>query len=130
MTGLLVLLVALTAAVDLRRLQTPRGAALAWTESAVFGGCRPYLSLSTAQGETRSDDEVCAALTARTAPARKHTEGYDLHAVSVAQTGAHATVVIEVRTPQSTSRVTEELVRQDHTWRVVRPPSACAPSCY
>ena len=61
--GLLVLAVGVTAAVDLSRLQTPHGAASAWTEAAVFGNCRAYLALSLPlEDETRSDDQVCAAL--------------------------------------------------------------------
>jgi hypothetical protein len=129
-TGLLVLLVAVTAVVDLRRLQTPRGAALAWTEAAVFGNCRAYLSLSTARGDDRSDDQICAALAQRTAPARRESNRYDLRAVAVDAAGAHATVTVEVRTPDGPHRLTEELVRDRHTWRVVRPSRACEPDCY
>src|SRR5206468_1137780 len=67
-TGVLVLLVAITAVIDLRRLHTPRGAALAWVEAATFGDCRAYLSLSRSVDGAdtgRTDDEICVALRGR-----------------------------------------------------------------
>jgi len=55
----LTLAVGTIAAIDLRRLQTPRGTALAWTGAAVFGDCTAYLALSVpdpaAPQEVRSD---------------------------------------------------------------------------
>ncbi|MFN2518256.1 MAG: hypothetical protein ABR604_04305 [Jatrophihabitantaceae bacterium] len=129
-TGLLVIAVASTAVVDLRRLHTPRGAALAWVVAATFGDCRAYLALSTPPRDARGDDDICAALRARTAPARRAIDSYQVRAVSVQQDGDHALVQLDVRTPSGTSRVTEELVRHDDGWRVVRPPTACTPDCY
>ena len=64
-TALLILAVGVTAAVDLRRLHTPRGAALAWTEAATFGDCRAFLALSDPDdptAERRTDDEICRSL--------------------------------------------------------------------
>jgi hypothetical protein len=61
--ALLVLAVGLTAAVDLRRLQTPRGASLAWTEAAVFGDCRTYFALSRpVDVDARSERDQCRQL--------------------------------------------------------------------
>ena len=42
----LTLAVGVTTAIDLRRLQTPGGAALAWTGATLFGDCTRYLNLS------------------------------------------------------------------------------------
>ncbi len=68
----LTLAVGTIAAIDLRRLQTPRGTALAWTGAAVFGDCMRYRELSVPepdepQPDQRSDDELCRDLTRQTA---------------------------------------------------------------
>ena len=98
--GLLVLAVALTAAVDLRRLRTPRGAALAWTAAATVGDCRAFLRLSRPTGpDRRSDAQVCHDLRAATAPARKEASRIDLRGGAVTRRGTAAEVVVEVRRP-------------------------------
>ena len=125
--GLLVLAVALTAAVDLRRLQTPRGAALAWTEAAVFGNCHAYLSLSRAGTDQRPDNEVCAELRRVTAQARSHTEQYSFRVLSVHRRGRTATVRIELRQPQGVTSVDLQLVRQGHRWVAPRESEPVLP---
>ena len=127
-TALLILAVGLTAAVDLRRLHTPRGAALAWTEAAVFGDCRAFLSLSrltVAADETRTDDEICRALRKATAQARTDASRISIRAVSVDRQGDRATVVVDVRRPEGTRRPVLKLVRRGEKWLVLREPGAC-----
>ena len=125
-TGLLVLAVGVTAAVDLHRLQTPRGASLAWTEAAVFGNCRAYLALSQPVGaESRSDDEVCRALHARTKAARDDPQKFDVEAGSVEQHGRTAKVLVRVTRPDATTQVALDLVRRGDDWRVLLDATAC-----
>ena len=125
-TGLLVLAVGVTAAVDLHRLQTPRGASLAWTEAAVFGNCRAYLALSQPVGrEARSDDTVCRALHARTADARDNPDRFDVEAGAVEQSGRTAKVLVRVRRPDATTQVALHLVRRGNDWLVLLDKAAC-----
>jgi len=132
--ALLVLAVGVTAAVDLRRLQTPRGAALAWTEAATFGDCGGFLALSVpsdATSERRNDDEICRALRSSTAEARTNATRIALQARSVQQRGRRASVSIDVRGPGGVRLVTLQLVRRGSHWLVLREPGACgAVSCY
>ncbi|MCU1589148.1 MAG: hypothetical protein JWP11_404 [Frankiales bacterium] len=132
--GLLIIAVGFTAAVDLRRLHTPRGAALAWTEAATFGECRPFLRLSRPDdptAERRTDDEICRSLRAATARARTDASRIALQARSVRQDGASALVDVEVRRPEGAQIVTLHLVRRGADWLVVRSAGACGDvSCY
>ena len=125
-TGLLVLAVGVTAAVDLHRLQTPRGASLAWTEAAVFGNCRAYQALSQPVGrEVRPDDAVCRALHARTAAARDNPDRFDVQAGAVDRTGPRATVLVRVRRPDGTTQVGLHLVQRGDDWLVLLDSAAC-----
>ena len=124
--GLLVLAVGVTAAVDLRRLQTPRGASLAWTEAAVFGNCRAYLALSEpVVAEKRSEDAVCDALADRTEEARDDPEQFDVEAGAVEQRGRRATVRVTVRRPDGTTETALHLVRRSDDWLVLLDDTAC-----
>lgn len=126
--ALLVLAVGLTAAVDLRRLQTPRGTALAWTEAAVFGDCHAFLSLSRADDpatDRRTDDDICRALRKATAAARNDASRISLHATDVTRTGRSATAAVEVRGPEGTRTATLHLVRSGRGWVVLRSAAAC-----
>jgi hypothetical protein len=131
---LLTLAVGVTAAVDLRRLHTPRGAALAWTEAATFGNCHAFLALSRPDhptAERRPDDEICRSLRASTAKARSDVSQIALTPKSVEQHGATAVVVIELRDPQGTRDVRLDLVRDGDRWLVVRRSASCDDvSCY
>jgi hypothetical protein len=134
LTGLLVVAVAITAAVDLRRLQTPRGAALAWTEAATFGDCRGFLALSVVADPTqerRTDDEICRSLRRTTESARANATRITLTARSVARQGGSAVARIEVRTPEGIRTVTLTLTRRDSDWLVLRSAGACGElACY
>lgn len=131
---LLTLAVGVTAAVDLRRLQTPRGAALAWTEAATFGNCRAFLALSRAEdptAERRTDDEICQSLRAATAEARGDVTRIAITPKSVEQHGGTAVVVVRVRGPRGTRDVPLDLVHRGDDWLVVRGAGACGDvTCY
>ena len=132
--ALLALAVGVTAAVDLRRLQTPRGAALAWTEAATFGNCHAFLALSRPDdptAERRTEDEICRELRRSTAAARNDVTRISLKPTSVVRHGASAEVVIEVRGPDGTRTVQLGLVRRGDDWLVVRQAGACGDvPCY
>jgi len=131
---LLTLAVGVTAAVDLRRLQTPRGAALAWTEAATFGNCRAFLALSRPDdptAERRTDDEICRALRASTAEARRDVTRIAITSRSVEQRGRTAIAVIAVRGPDGTRELRLDLVHRGDDWLVVRRAGACGDvACY
>lgn len=132
--ALLVLAVGVTAAVDLRRLQTPGGAALAWTEAATFGNCRTYLALSRSNdptAERRTEDETCQALRAATATARADVTRISLTPRSVERHGRDAVVVIDVRGPDGVRQVRLDLVQRGDDWLVLRSSGACSDvTCY
>jgi hypothetical protein len=125
----LVLAVGVTAAVDLRRLQTPRGAALAWTEAATFGDCRTFLSLSRPAdplAERRTDDQICRALRAATQAARGDASRIAVTARSVQQRGRSAVVAVEVRGPDGVRTADLRLEHRGADWLVLREAGACA----
>jgi xanthosine utilization system XapX-like protein len=133
-TGVLVVLVGITAVIDLRRLHTPRGAAIAWVEAATFGDCPAYLSLSrpAANGDAqRTDDEVCVALRSATAGARTNATRISLRPRSVEQHGRAADVIVEVRRPSGSTLVHAHLVADGDRWLVVLDQTVCAEAgCY
>lgn len=121
----LVLAMGVTAAVDLRRLDTVGGAATSWTEAVTFGDCERYRLLSSPLPEVddrRSDAEVCEVLRAATADNRLDTTRVDVRLVSAAE----STAVVEVETPAGATQATLSLVRTDR-WRVVLDAAACDP---
>lgn len=119
--------VALTAVADLRRLGTPAGTALAWTQAAVFGDCTDYLKLSVAgdQPDPRSRDQLCADLRSATAHARSEVQQTGLRLGAVTQSGATAQVALTISRKGSLAAVTVQLVRRDGQWRVLRDSRTC-----
>ncbi len=125
---LLSLGVGIVAAVDLRRLQTPRGAALAWTTAVVFGDCTAYERQSVPPeglGEVRSDEEVCSDLLRETAAARDAPQEYGVELLDVQQNGEAASAVVEVRRPEETVELDLQIVRRGEGWAVVRTFELC-----
>ena len=123
--------VGLVAAVDLRRLASPRGAALAWTGAAVFGDCTAYLDLSVPDPEAvvvdrRSDVDLCRDLRARTEEARGDAPRIDIVAgdATVADDGT-AAVLVEVTRPAGTRSVVLALEQRGDRWVVVRTAPTC-----
>ncbi|MDT7544558.1 MAG: hypothetical protein QOE99_668 [Actinomycetota bacterium] len=124
--ALLVLAVGVTAAVDLRRLQTPRGASQAWTEAATFGDCRAYFALSrAAEADARSESDQCRQLRRSTADARAQSAAYSFTPVAVERHGRTATVVMRLRRPGGTVTAELHLVRRNSDWLVLREPPTC-----
>ena len=128
--GVLVLAVAVVVAVDLRRLQTPRGTALNWTGAAVFGDCTGYARLSIAdprarRPERRTASAVCRDLREQTADARTNAARTGFDVVRVRETGAEAVVRIVLRRPDGDEQVDLPLVRRGDGWAVVRTPAVC-----
>lgn len=118
----LVLLVAITIAVDLRRLDTPGGAALSWAEAVTIGECHRYFLLSVPpQGvaDPRDEDATCRALQAQ-ARARAGVGGTQVRLVRAAPGSA----VVSVESGGTTREVPLRLVDRGR-WRVVRDPSVC-----
>jgi hypothetical protein len=84
------LAVGVVAAVDLRRLQTPTGAALGWTGAAVFGDCTAYRELSVPDpdeaGPERDPDATCRALREAPREPRRARGEVDIDVVAVRRT--------------------------------------------
>jgi len=128
-TGLLILAVGATAATDLRRLQSPRGASLAWTEAAVFGDCRAFVALSRPVDPTtekRTDAELCQALRRLTADARANSTRIVLVPGAVQSDGRRATSTVQVRRPGTTVDARLALVKRGDDWLVLRDSVVCA----
>ena len=116
----LVLGVGVTAAVDLRRLDTPAGAALSWAEAAVFGDCTRFVLLSSPDptgGDDARRERLCADLEARAAALAPQTRVRLL----AARPGS-AEVVVE--RPDGAVPFRVALV-DDGRWKVVLGEQAC-----
>lgn len=130
---LLVLAVGTVVAVDLTRLRTPRGTALAWTGATVFGDCRAYERLSVPGPGSDDEDgaraQRCARLQEQTEPAREESGRYSIEVVAVEQDGDEATVRIELGRREDARVVTRTvdlpLRRGGDAWVVVRTAEVC-----
>ena len=128
--------VGLVASADLRRLQTPRGTALAWTEAAVFGDCRGYAKLSVrdpgeapdtdARTDARTDEQRCRDLRKGSEDARLHSGTIGLDAIRVVQRGSGAVVQIRLTRDRTARTALLSLVRKGSGWAVVRDTVACS----
>ena len=129
--ALLVLGVGLVSSADLRRLQTPRGTALAWTEAAVFGDCRGYDRLSVrppgepVAPDLRTGDQRCNDLRERSQDARLHSGSIRLDAGPVALADGTATVEVRLSRAGSVRTASLALVRRGGGWAVLRDGAAC-----
>lgn len=125
------LAVGLVAAVDLRRLQTPRGTALAWTGAAVFGDCTAYGKLSAdlpgATADPRPERERCLALRRATEQSRADASaiGIDLVRVEPAP-GDAATAQVRVSRRDGETTVPLQMRREGAGWVVLRTAETCA----
>ena len=127
--GGLVLATGLTATVDLRRLRTPGGTALKWTQAAVFGECDDYLRYSVEDaglGDERTDDQLCRDLRAATEQARADSVSIALELGPVRERGGTADVEITLTRSKEPVVVEMRLVRRDGRWVVVRDAGTCA----
>jgi hypothetical protein len=122
------LAVGVVAAIDLRRLNTPTGTALAWTSAAVFGECTRYLDLSR-PADTAEDnpDEQCRALQQRTEPARESAGEVEIEVTAVEQDGDEAVATLRLARPERrTVTVPLPLRRSGDGWVVLRDEQVCA----
>jgi hypothetical protein len=123
------LLVGITAAVDLRRLQTPGGTAMAWTAAAVFGDCTAYGQLSVRpDGDERDADERCQSLRAASQQARDRPDDVELELLSTAEDGDRASAVVRVRRPglDGEAEVPLSMRARRGGWQVELTDAACA----
>lgn len=124
LVNVLLLAVAATAVVDLRRLQTPQGTALRWVEAAVFGDCGDYLSFSVvdpSRPELRSRDKLCQDLRAATAASRADPLTVGLRLKSV----RGSVVDITLTRKGVPTDVVVHLVRAGGHWRVLLDATTC-----
>ena len=126
---LLSLGVGAVAAVDLRRLMTPRGTALAWTGAAVFGDCTAYDRLSVPAprptADRRSQAQRCLALRRATQDARDESGRVGIDLLRVQEVGREASALVRLSRPQGVALVQLELVREGAGWAVVRTDATC-----
>ncbi len=124
----LLVAVASTAVVDLRRLATPQGTALAWTQAAVFGDCGDYLRLSIPDptvADRRTPEQLCTDLRAATRTARTNSARIALRPVGSTVRSSTATVRIELDQAAQPRVVVLELRRSGGGWRVLRDAQTC-----
>jgi hypothetical protein len=126
--NVLVIGIALTAMVDLRRLQTPGGTALRWVQAAVFGNCSDYLDFSVADRsptDTRSKEALCRDLRASTATARGESLKIGIARGRLLRGPGGARVEIVLTRKGIKTPVTLRMVRRDGHWRVLRDALTC-----
>ncbi len=125
----LVLGTGVTASIDLRRLQTPGGTALRWTQAAVFGDCDDYLAYSVPDSTTadeRSPSELCRDLRASTEQARADSVRIGLQLGRVLPQPYGVEVEIVLSRSGTPVPLAMRLVQVDGHWRVVRNELTCA----
>lgn len=128
LVNVLTLAVALTAVADLRRLRTPEGTALTWTQAALFGDCNDYVKFSVADAsghDRRSRAELCQDLRSATAPARNEVQQTGLTLGGVRKDGATAEVSLTIHRKNVPTAVTVHLVKGKDGWRVLRDQLTC-----
>lgn len=116
------LAVGTVAAIDIRRLQTPRGAALGWTSAAVFGDCESYRRLSSVED---FDERTCRELRESTQEAREQAATIGIDVLAVEQRGREATVRVEVRRGEDAEQVDLPLRRKGDGWAVELTDEVC-----
>jgi hypothetical protein len=114
------LVVGVTAAIDLRRLRTPEGTAVAWTGAAVFGDCTGYRELGP-----ELDQQACRDLREATREARERPD-VEISARSARVRGDRAEVALEVVRRGVPQRLAVPLVRVDGRWRAAPDDALCA----
>ncbi|MFN2540307.1 MAG: hypothetical protein ABR549_19435 [Mycobacteriales bacterium] len=123
--GALVLGIGLVSSIDLRRLRTPQGVALRWTQAATFGDCDDYLRFSTGP-EDRARVDLCRDLRAMTQDARQHNIEIGLTVRQVTTRGSTAVVAVDVSRQDEVQHAQIDLRRTDGRWLVLRDATTCA----
>jgi hypothetical protein len=122
--NLLIVGVAATAVVDLRRLQTPSGTGLRWLQAALYGDCKDYLpsALPAPQRPARrTHDQFCQDLrsASRTAQQESVRVGVDLRVLDKDR------VEVKLTRKGVTRTVQMHVVKRDGHWRVLRDELTC-----
>lgn len=128
LVNVLVLGVAATAVIDLRRLHTPGGTALVWTQAAVFGDCGDYLSYSVPDpsiSDGRTSKKLCQELRSSTAQARQESGKIGLRLEQVDARGDRATARLRLIRDGKGTSVSMQLEKRGGRWRVVRDALTC-----
>ena len=125
LVGLLVLGTGIVSSIDLRRLRTPQGVALRWTQAVTFGDCDDYFHFSTGP-TTGPRAERCRRLRAATEDAREHNIEIGLTVRHVRRLGATAVVLLDVSRKGDVRHAQVDLVRRDGRWVVLRDATSCA----
>ena len=128
LTCVLTLAVGVTAVIDLRRLDSPEGAAQAWVQSVIVGDCKRYALLSQQPAdETRDEDALCAAV--RDGAEQRIADGEARVRVRVPdraeREGPIARVVVELQVDGEAVESERLLLRDTDRWRVVVDDAAC-----
>lgn len=124
----LALSVGVVAVIDLRRLQTPVGATLAWTGAAVFGDCTVYRERSVPGPraiDPRTPEQRCRDLRRRTEADRAQSQLVGIEVTEARSDGERARTVVRVTRRSGTVMVPVELRREDGAWVVVRTAEVC-----
>lgn len=124
----LTLAVAVVVAVDMHRLQTPRGAAQNWVGATVFGNCEAFEKRSVAGpdiADPRTPQQRCDALVAASEPNRRANASVTIDVTRVVQKGDAATADVRVRFPGGPVATTLMLRRDSPGWIVVRTAETC-----
>ena len=122
------LAVGVVAAVDLRRLQTPRGTALAWIGAAVFGDCTAYQRLSVppaGAGVVRPEQEVCLDLRRGTQEARERSSEIGIEVLAVDEGVDDARVELRLTRADVVDELELQLRPGGDGWLVVRTYELC-----
>lgn len=128
LVNVLILGVAVTAVIDLRRLHTAGGAALVWTQAALFGECDDYLNYSVPDpsvSDPRSPARLCHDLRAATGSARAQSGKIGLRLEHVDSSGRRSTVRLLLTRDEKPATVSLRLEKIDGRWRVVRDALTC-----
>lgn len=114
------------AAVDLRRLQTAEGTAMAWTGAAVFGECTTFRRLSVLPDD-RDDDADCRELLRRSEAARARPGDVEVEVLAAWDAQERAGAEVRVRLPDGRDeRVPLSMVRRDGGgWAVQLTDETC-----
>ncbi len=122
----LVIGIGVVASVDLRRLATPQGVALRWTQAATFGDCDDYFHFSTGPSDERTRDKVCQDLRSQTKDARSHNAQIGLVVKAVTTHASSSVVLLDVTRGQDVRHAELHLRRSGGRWKVLRDATSCA----
>ncbi len=131
--GLVVVLtlgVGVTAAIDLRRLDTPEGAAQAWVQATLIGDCNRYLLLSVAATTEPEDGRTTAGLCqdlleSSRAGLQDAVRTRVQVTGDIVREGSVARVVVKLQREGTTAVSRRLLLSRQERWRVVRDAEAC-----